>query len=129
MAKYAELIYMEWRDYDDFEKKYGSDTNPENFSKRMIVWGVYDSLGMLLKQGLADKDILYNSQILYGCTYVWHKYRDVLEETKRLYSGVDAWAGFEYLVNEMLRMKKIRDPNYKVEMANPKYDQSKKQTP
>ena len=30
LSKTLELGYMEWENYDDFEKKYGSDTNPEN---------------------------------------------------------------------------------------------------
>ena len=129
MEKYTELVYMDWGDYDDFEKRYGSDTNPENFMKRVIVFSIYDSLGTLLKQGLADKDILYNSQMAYSCTYVWHKFRGVLEENRRLYSGADAWNGFEYLANEMVKMKRVRDPNYRVEMGNPRYDESKKKTP
>ena len=28
---------MEWKDYDDFEKKYGSDYNLDNYAKRMSV--------------------------------------------------------------------------------------------
>lgn len=34
-----EVINMEWTDYDDFERKYGSDYNPDNYAKRMVVWG------------------------------------------------------------------------------------------
>ena len=29
-----ELFYMEWDDYDDFEKKFGSNTNPVSYAQR-----------------------------------------------------------------------------------------------
>jgi hypothetical protein len=64
-AKITELMYMEWKDYDDFERNYGSDDNPENFNKRSIVWNTYDSLGILLLKGLADRDVLYNCQEVF----------------------------------------------------------------
>jgi len=127
LTKQMELTYMEWEDYDDFEKRYGSDEHPENFVKRTLVFATYDSLGMLLLKGLADKEILYSSQIVSGVIFTWHKFREVLEVNRRLYSGADAWAGFEYLASEMLKLKKNRDPGWKVEMGNPRYDEDKKQ--
>lgn len=34
-GRIIELMNMEWTDYDEFERKYGSDNNPENYVKRM----------------------------------------------------------------------------------------------
>ena len=33
-----DLMNMEWVDYDDFEKKYGSDTNPIAYAQRLTMW-------------------------------------------------------------------------------------------
>lgn len=126
MNKIVELQYMQWKDYDDFEKKYGSDEHPENFGKRMIVFGVLDSLGMLLKLGLADKEILYGSQLVNTGTFFWYKFKDVLEENRRLYSGADAWSGLEYLAEEMASLRRLRDPNFRADMGDPRYDEAKK---
>ena len=82
----------------------------------------YDSLGMLLMKGLADKEILYNSQASYGAVYTWNKYKDILLENRRLYSGNDAWIGFEYLADELYEMKLQKDPNWNMDMASPKYE-------
>ena len=120
-AQVTELIYMEWKDYDDYEKKYGSDNNPEIFNKRSTVWGVFDSLGILLLKGLADKDILYNCQAVFASAFLWSKYRLVLEENRRRYIGKDGYIGLEYLGREMLRTKQIRDPEYKIPESNWRY--------
>ena len=31
MSAYLDTMYMEWEDYADFERKYGSDTNPKAY--------------------------------------------------------------------------------------------------
>ena len=31
MSSFMETMYMEWEDYADFERKYGSDTNPKAY--------------------------------------------------------------------------------------------------
>jgi hypothetical protein len=126
IKKMADLMYMEWDSYDNFEEKYGSDVNLENYVKRVRVWTAYDSLGMLLKKGLADKDILYNSQVVYNSVWLWHKYQDVLEVNRKLYSGIDGWTGLEYLANEMHKIKLQRDTNWKIDSASPIYAEAKR---
>jgi hypothetical protein len=84
MKKVTELEYMDWTDYDDFERKYGSDTSPDNYTMHKIVWGTYDSLGMMLMKGLADKEILYNSTLAFSGIGIWSKHREVLMEQEAL---------------------------------------------
>src|SRR5512136_1998725 len=52
--RYGELLNMEWRDYDDFEKKYGSDNNLDNYAKRFCVWYIFNTLGMLVREKLIE---------------------------------------------------------------------------
>jgi hypothetical protein len=124
VTKFTELMYMDWEDYDDFERKYGSDNNPENYNKRTTIWGTLDSLGILLLKGLADKDVLYNSQMAFSSVFLWSKFQSVLEENRRRYTGKDGWIGLEHLAKEMLRTKRIRDPAYKVPEAYLRYTQT-----
>ena len=39
LRKVTELMYMEWEDYDDFEHKYGSDGNLENYITKLVLDG------------------------------------------------------------------------------------------
>jgi hypothetical protein len=38
----GELLKMEWKDYDDFEK-YGSDNNLDNYGKRMFFFYTFEA--------------------------------------------------------------------------------------
>ena len=37
-----ELLEMEWDDFDDFLRKYDSTINQDNYSKRALIWGMYN---------------------------------------------------------------------------------------
>ena len=82
--KWIELMNMEWKNYDNFEKKYGSDYNSDNFSKRMNLRHSYNSLGNLLRSGLADRDTLYNAG-LRTTVWLWVKFKPIIEENRRRY--------------------------------------------
>jgi len=118
--KWIELMNMEWKNYDDFEKKYGSDYNPDNFSKRMNLWHSYNSLGNLLRSGLADRDTLYNVG-LRSTVWLWVKFKPVIEENRRRYGDKTAFSGFEYLATEMMKMARQKDPSYKIPETFTKY--------
>ncbi len=109
---FGELMNMTWVDYDDFEKKYGSDYNLDNFAKRMSAWSTYDALGNLLRQSLADLDTIYNSGTIC-ILWTWVKFKPVIEEHRRRYGGKDAFNGFEYLGDSLMRLKKLNDPGFK----------------
>jgi hypothetical protein len=114
---------MQWTDYDDFEKKYGTDTGEAgkiNCAMRHVFWFSYDAFGRQLRRGLIDRETLYGALGL-GATWIWAKFKPVLEENRRRYSGIDAFEGLEYLAGEMLRMKLERDPMYKVPEAFLRY--------
>jgi hypothetical protein len=99
MKRSVELMNMEWEDYDDYERKYGSDFNPDNYSKRMTSWGRFNMMGLLLRRGLIDKDLLFESTPAAALQH-WTKFKDVIRELRRRYNlplyGVD----FEYLAEE-----------------------------
>ena len=108
-----ELLNMEWSDYDDFERKYGSDYNLDNVAKRHLFWIYYDTLGCLLRDGYVDRDTIYNSSAS-SVIFTWFKFKPIIEENRRRYSGLESWKGFEYLADEMMRLSQLRDPSFKI---------------
>ena len=97
--KGLELLEMEWTDYDDFERKYGSDNNPDNFAMRVTFWNRFNTQGMLLRRGLVDADILFASGG-NGPMFHWNKYGPIIKELRRRYNMPVYCTGFEYLAEE-----------------------------
>ena len=56
-----ELLYMTWEDYEDFETKYGSDNNPDNYAKRSYAWNMIHNVGLFLKKKYLDENLVYDS--------------------------------------------------------------------
>jgi hypothetical protein len=102
--KFIKILNMQFRDYDEYERKYGSDNNPEFFTVRYSYVQKMNSIGWLVKQGLLDKNWIFET---YGWNiiWVWTKLSKTLMETERRY-GVRTLDWFRYLYEEM---KKISD--------------------
>ena len=94
-----ELLNMEWKDYDEFERKYGSDNNPDNYAKRNTLLGAYNMMGLALKRGLVDRDLLFET-LGYGLTTTWAKFEGVLMEIRRRYNQPTSMENFQYLAEE-----------------------------
>jgi hypothetical protein len=102
---YMELLNYEWEDYEDFERKYGSDNNLDSYSKRISLWGWFNGMGLLMQKKLIDPEMVYftaGNQALW----TWAKYEPIIKEMSRRYNVSDSVEHFEYLVNEM---RKISD--------------------
>ena len=68
MAKRAyEIWRWDWEDYDDFVSKYGGLNNPEEGAKYYTDWYWYNNIGLMLKSGLLDVNMLYN---LNGTSFI-----------------------------------------------------------
>jgi hypothetical protein len=115
MRQHFELLNMEWDNYHDFEKKYGSDTNLDTASIRYSVWNTYKSLGYMLRMGMIDsKDIWGTSSLGVGAIYQWAKWKPIIEEQRKQYNGSNWMNDFEYLAGEMLKIMVHEDPSFKV---------------
>ena len=95
-----ELIYQwKWKDFEDFWKKYGPETNVEAFSKWDSLETYMKGVGVLVRRKLIDpdlvKDLMGTSIILH-----WEKFGSVVKEIRRRY-WPHALEGFEYLYDEM----------------------------
>ncbi|MCX6655133.1 MAG: hypothetical protein NTY03_08435 [Candidatus Bathyarchaeota archaeon] len=112
--RYMEIMQMEWKDFDDFVRKYDSSHNIDNFSKRNTVWNTCDILGYQYMSGLLDLGTLWticNSAV----PEAWKKFGPVIEEYKKrgeLYKHT--WEHFEYLAYELSKIMAETDPTYKI---------------
>ena len=113
-----ELLEMEWTDYDEFERKYGSDNNPDNFAKRVTHWNLYNTQGMLLMNGLVDSDTLFGASGAAPILH-WKKFGSVIKEIRRRYSSPLLAKGFEYLADE--NRKYLEQKGFTVELPDTYY--------
>ena len=100
MRRGLELMNMEWKDYDDYERKYGSDYNPDNYAKRMTMWTRFDWMGMLLRRGLIDREVFFELNPGMNSLQHWTKFKDVIYKMRRRYNVPLFGADFEYLAEE-----------------------------
>ena len=113
-----ELLEMEWTTHEEFERKYGSDNNPDNFAMRMASWNRFNAQGMLLKNGLVQPDILFGSGLGAAMRH-WKKYGEVIKEIRRRYVMPLYCNGFEYMAEE--NMNYLRQKGYEIEIPDTYY--------
>ena len=118
--KAIELLNFEWTDYEDFERKYGSDNNVDAAAKRYSLWNNWNSLGMMLRKEMVEAEDLYD---LGGSTMplFWKKWKPIVEEVRRRYWGQDYLKDCDYLYEEMMKVKLRRDPRYVIPETLGKY--------
>jgi hypothetical protein len=112
MKGFFELLRYEWSDYEDFERKYGSENNIEAATTRYTVWNTFDSLGMMLRKGIVEAEDIYNVASI--SLFLWVKFKPIIEENRRRYNGESYLKDFEYLYEETLKVKLSRDPSYRI---------------
>ena len=92
--------------------------------KRQSLFYQFDTLGHMLRSGLADREILYRTTGI-GASWTWAKFESVHMENRRRYAGKDVFTDFEYLASEMLKMKQQRDSLYKIPVTFAKHTQDR----
>ena len=115
-----ELLRYEWKDYEDFEKKYGSENNVEASAKRFAIWQEFNLIGLMLRKGLVEADDLFDMG-MQGVLFLWEKYKSIIEEERKRYLGKNFLSDFEYLANRMLKVVQERDAAYMVPETLDKY--------
>lgn len=102
------LMALEFKDYDDYVKKYGPYFSDGPTSRTVAVIGVYfEGVGVLLHRGLIDADLTYD---LLGSPieFAWEKMKEVVEGLRKETQREDNYVFFEYLYNEMRRIDRER---------------------
>jgi len=95
----ATVLALDYRDYDDFVKKYGSVPSPSPNEVQVslqMVGTFFEGVGVLLSQGLLDINLV---QKLFNVGGYWKKIEPIVRELRRtLDASEKEW--FEYLYNE-----------------------------
>jgi len=107
MRSLLDLLNMEWKDYDDFERKLGSDNNPDSFVKRTSFWFRMNGIGHLLRDGMIPSEKVFD---LLGTwiIWMWMKWESIIVELRMRYHQPEIYSDFEYLANEMKRIRTER---------------------
>ena len=111
MMKHATLLNQEWENYEDFEKKYGSNEHPEHYAMRRSMWTQLDNIGAMLANKLLDPDMVY-FLIQMRANMQWKKWERIIKEQRVRYTNPDDCKYFEYLVETMDRVRKTRGIEY-----------------
>jgi hypothetical protein len=96
----AQVWSLEFKDYNDFIKKYGPFTlrKPEQKAIQTLL-NYFEGVGLLLKRELMDIDFAWD---LWGNSYflIWEKLKPLVDGLRKQYGMPEAWGFFEYLYNE-----------------------------
>jgi len=96
-----EVIDMDFKDDDDFWEKIDKPI----FAKVAITWGEWNTLGLLLKNGFIDDDMMFEFLQYRGPIYHWEKYGEIIKEMRTKYGFYSLGLGFEYLAEEMTKYR------------------------
>jgi hypothetical protein len=78
LDNFNEILTMwSWKDYDDFKSKYGSDADQEKWMKFNTVLVDWEQIGILMKYGAFDPNMLYDQWGGYFIDF-WEKIESVV---------------------------------------------------
>jgi hypothetical protein len=112
-----EMIHLwKWRDFEDFDTKYGEITNNEAAGKMNAVLGYWNGVGVLVRRQLIDPDLIYDMKRL-TVIELWDKFSPIINEWRRRYSAPQIYIGMEDLVRELRRIREARGDGTYVERS------------
>jgi hypothetical protein len=102
-----ELLSWEWEDPADFMEKYWSD--PSKQAKWVTFMLYMNGLGILLKENYIPAELQYKmDQDGVACLMFWFQWEPVIMELRKRRNNPDLFKYFEYYVNEIIRMRKLK---------------------
>jgi len=102
--RYVTLMNMEWKDYDDFEKKYGSDNNPDAYAMRVTAWSFYHNLGYMVYNKMVSAEEIFDL-MGEGSLWAWQKWGDIIKELRIRYKQPFLFIYFDYLASELEKIR------------------------
>ena len=100
---------FEFTSYEEYDKKYGPESNSEAYDDHFSVAAFFEGIGILVKRGLID-DMMSESVLSF-----WGKYRDVFYKVRRKYNYPTSAEHVEYLYESV---KKIVEEQHGKEVAS-----------
>ena len=103
--KMMDLLSMEWDSIEDYMEKYDSKVNPNNASKRMSMWTLCNTIGLLFREGYLDFNTLISSSGGWIGT-LWLKFKPVIETYRGTHYTEKAYEDFEYLADKIIEFER-----------------------
>ena len=54
LSTHVRMLRWEWKDFEDFERKYGSVDHPDLYGERVSFWWLLNDLGWLVEKGIVE---------------------------------------------------------------------------
>ena len=101
LEDYGNVAYIfEYKDLDDWMKKYHPKTNIAAYSSWIRVGRFFDGAGILVKKNLIDINLIIE-QMREVILYSWEKMEPWVIESRTLMKHPQLWENFEYLASEV----------------------------
>lgn len=109
-----DISQFEFTNEADFHRKYGSETNPEEWVKFYSVMAFYEGVGVLIRRNLISP-VLVDDMMSGPILEIWGKFGPLVLETRERYNVPTAFEYIEYLYYEI---KKIVESQHGPEFAS-----------
>ncbi len=97
------LWNWKWSDLDDFWEKYGPEKNMDSYSSYVSVAMYFSGLGILVKKGLIDVDLVYQLSPTALKSY-WEKTEPIVKSIREMWKSPHLQGYFEYIYNEIQKL-------------------------
>jgi hypothetical protein len=103
----------EWEDYDDFVRKYGSQSGDmDAYSQWIHVLAYYEGLGVLVRRGLIDVQLV-DDMMSGAITRYWEKHRQLYYEMRERLNWPQIAEQAEYLYDRIVSIVEEQHPELK----------------
>jgi hypothetical protein len=92
------LDYTDWEDAEDWERTYRAD--PEAWSQWLYIMRVYNVAGILLKEKVADADLIFQLYPPMALINLWEQFEPVIRYTRESRNFPGLFQAYEYLYRE-----------------------------
>ena len=111
-----DLLEWNFSDYDDFQRKYGKESNPEAYSKWIYYINLYEGLGPLVREGYLDIRMIA-LLMSGGIKAIWEMSEPIIMENRKRHNW-PRWAiEFEYLYNTLIEYTETH-PDFELQPPN-----------
>lgn len=92
-------LMRDWKDYDEFEDKYGREANIDASSKWMYIMRIYNLAGIHLHEG-ADPDLIFKLYPPSAVITLWELFEPIIQRRRERDNDPQRHKPLEYLYDE-----------------------------
>ncbi len=102
---FHEVVYVwEWDSYEEYIEKYGMMNNYEEYRKYLLVYSIYEGLGVLVYRKFIDITLIEQLMRSYVVRF-WEKIGPIMKESRIRHNAplIAEWT--EYLYDELMKIE------------------------